>query len=117
MRSSSGTPRCRGWPADGRATEATDKDFGLGNERERPRELNRRGGVVDHLKAEQKPLSPAPEMAGSGRNRRRLGLVWGAVAGDRGVAARGIWWSRRERAAKPRGRATASKSASSWPGR
>jgi hypothetical protein len=84
--------------------------------RERRSASKQRALAVDTVAASCQWVT-APESAVDGQNRRRLGLVWGAVAGDRGVAARGIWWRRRERAAKPRGRATASKSASSWPGR
>jgi hypothetical protein len=64
-----GKKQHRGWPAAGRATEATDKGFRLGSERENTRELNHRGGVVDHLKAEPIHTTPAPEVAGSGRGK------------------------------------------------
>jgi hypothetical protein len=53
-----------GWPDGG----GNNKGFRLGNERGKPRELNRGGGDIDHIKAEQSPNSPEPEKAGSGQN-------------------------------------------------
>jgi hypothetical protein len=66
--------------------------FLLGSERKRPPKPNRAGGVGVQEEVEQDRPTAAPESAGDGRNRRRLGFTEGRLGvGDRGAAARKFW--------------------------
>jgi hypothetical protein len=49
---------------------------------------------------EPRRRTATPELAGDGWNCRQLGLIWGKGAGNRGVAAKGIWWRRRMKGRK-----------------